>query len=141
MFAITIKEPWAYTIFHHGKDIENRDWYFPLVEQEVAIHTSKNYGPGEIEAASRYLQQMYGHEIDPTKLVLGSIVGVVRMGRPSRSSKSEWFFGEWGYPIANARLLAEPIPFRGQTKFWEVPVEVEAVIRRTTVCEAYTIAP
>ena len=40
MKCISIRQPWASLIIHHGKDIENRDWG-TNVRGRVLIHAAK----------------------------------------------------------------------------------------------------
>jgi len=39
MFALSVREPWASCIMHHGKNVENRRWC-PTYRGIIAIHAS-----------------------------------------------------------------------------------------------------
>lgn len=39
-------------------------------------------------------------------------------------SESKWFFGDWGFEFENAIEFKNPIPWRGQLGFFNVPDSV-----------------
>jgi hypothetical protein len=124
MRAITVKQPWAYAIFHAGKNIENRKQNIlaptPL---QLAIHVSKTpdlqpklpRGFGYIG----HLREAY----DPD--LRGMIIGVVTLKAVCDAHDSIWYQGgRRAYVLSNPRLLVTPLPARGFQSHWEVPSEI-----------------
>lgn len=128
MKAITIKSPWAQLIFADSpnrKDIENRDWPTRLRGQ-VAIHASKKIDPVEIASAAALIAER-GIEIqmpstDELQRTAGTIIGTVEILDCVEWSESSWFVGDYGFVLANPRLLPEPLPYRGSLGFWDAPL-------------------
>jgi hypothetical protein len=114
--AISIRQPWAWLIIHGGKDIENRTWRTNILGR-VLIHASKGMTMKEYEEVKAQL----GDSVSlppPEKLERGGIVGSVVITGCWRQSVSPWFFGPWGFSLANP----EPLPFRpmrGQLGFFD----------------------
>jgi hypothetical protein len=123
MKAISIRQPWAWAILHAGKDIENRDWPTRF-RGTVAIHAAKGmerYEYNEFcELQANIFAAGFGSDvIVPAfdSLPRGSIVGVVDIVDCVTRSGSPWFFGEYGFVLANSRALVEPVPCRGALSF------------------------
>lgn len=112
MKALSIRQPWAHAIIHMGKDIENRKW---ATEHRgpLLIHASKTpdqWRLGEWSAAKR---------VDPEQLQYGGIIGIVDLVDCVTASSSSWFYGPYGFVLANPR----PLRFhecRGQLGLFEV---------------------
>lgn len=132
MYALTIRQPWAWAICRAGKDIENRtrpDRRIP--GQIVAIHAGQAQdwsGLVAIARARRASGQRSQTRIVFAEAPTGAIVAVARFGEPVRESASPWFTGPIGWPLSEVRVLATPIPCRGQRGFWAVPAEIETAI-------------
>ncbi|MDD5272857.1 MAG: ASCH domain-containing protein [Methylovulum sp.] len=113
MLALSIQNPWAWAILYCGKDIENRSWS-TRVRGSVLIHVGKKFDVGGI----RDIGYICG-KTPPRDLPTGGIVGVVDIVGCVNKSDSQWFFGEWGFVLSNAR----PLPFfpcRGSLGFFDV---------------------
>lgn len=121
MKAISIKQPWAWAIFH-GKDVENRSWATKF-RGELLIHagqkTDQEGGDWIIKRFPDLLP--VGAEI---LLLTGGIIGKVTMTGCVIHSSSPWFFGPYGFTFENPILFKEPIPFKGALKFFDVPDEI-----------------
>lgn len=130
--ALSIRQPWAWAILHAGKDIENRSWSTTF-RGPVCIHAAKGMTRseyGDFLEYARALNQM-DHLEDiwvpsPNALPRGGIVGVAEITGCVNSSGSPWFFGPWGFTIANARPV-EFIPCKGALGFfgWRADAETE----------------
>lgn len=126
--AITLHQPWAWCIFALGKDIENRSWPYPpeLNGCWVAIHAGKIYDT----LGAEWLRQA-GREIPPqSRLAMGAIVGLVRLGGCVEDSKSVWFAG-WpskGWILEEPYRLQQAIKCRGYKRFWTVEDRVRQMI-------------
>lgn len=119
MKALSIQQPWAWTILHSGKDIENRRWSTPI-RGRVLIHASKKID----KEAIAYLEYECSILIKPEMLITGGIVGSVEIVDCVTSSKSEWFFGKFGFVLKNAIELPF-MPCRGQLGFFEVDYKID----------------
>lgn len=107
--ALSIKQPWPHRIFHEGKDIENRDW--PTKGRGwFIIHAGKT---------SDCIPSAYG------QLPLGGIVGMARIVDCVEKSNSEWFFGKFGFVLADAFPVGL-IPCKGALGFFNPPAEAMA---------------
>lgn len=121
--ALSIRQPWAYAVAAGWKDIENRDWRKPNpglhFRGRVAIHASRGMTRDEYEGARSTFRHC-GFEPPPAhELVRGAIIGTAEIVDMVKQSDSPWFFGRIGLVVANARLLAEPIPCSGALGFFE----------------------
>lgn len=122
MKAITIKQPWAWFIIcveEGRKDIENRTWD-TKIRGTVAIHAGKSFSWNSIPEHTR---EDMKHELH-----FGAIIGLIDIVDVVTEHDSEWFEGPFGFVLANPRELPEPISFRGQLGFWNVPTEIEEQI-------------
>ena len=129
--ALSIRQPWAWAILHAGKDVENRTWY-TLFRGPVAIHAAKDMTAKEITEFSKFLGdlQLARSVASSVKgphygsLPRGGIVGVAEITGCVNRSGSPWFFGPWGFTIANARPV-DFIPCKGALGFFEWQEEAE----------------
>lgn len=102
--ALSIKQPYPHHIFHDGKDVENRDW--PTKRRgwflvHAGISTSECNGMREREYPR------------------GGIVGIARITDCVREMDSGWFFGRFGFVLADAHPLPL-IPCRGALGFFKL---------------------
>jgi len=114
--CLSIRQPWAWSIFMLGKDVENRSWATKY-RGPLLVHTGKHFYPPEIRENVRDCARMAkkaGHAI-PDKITMhelkeqtGGIVGIVDVVDCIRDSLSPWAIpGEWHWVLADAR----PLPF------------------------------
>jgi hypothetical protein len=124
MKALSIKNPWAYLIFHGGKDIENRT-YATMFRGKLLIHASKQsmYVKNCIELMPKHLHLSYD---DVRNLCIksestnGLIIGSVLLVDCIPNSKSDWAQnGCWHWVLESPTLLPEPVPASGKLGFWE----------------------
>lgn len=109
MIALSIKQPWAWLIVNGYKDIENRSWPTRF-RGRVLIHAGKRHDGSPNEWDWPHIQR-------PDHLDYGGIVGEAEIVDCVQQHASEWFQGEYGFVIRNAR----PLPFqacRGQLGFF-----------------------
>lgn len=123
--ALSIRQPWAWAILHAGKDIENRTWATSF-RGPVAIHAAKGMTAEEVTEFSEFLGDLRLGGVVPSSvkgphygsLPRGGIIGVAEITGCVNRSGSPWFFGPWGFTIANARPV-DFIPCRGALGFFE----------------------
>lgn len=94
MKALSIRQPWAWRILHEGKDIENRDWPTRF-RGTFLIHASKGVDTADQD------------EVKAKGMPIGGIVGRADIVDCVNRSDSPWFFGRYGFVLANVR----PLPF------------------------------
>lgn len=140
MKALSVRAPWWWFILHAGKDIENRDWATDF-RGTVYLHASQWWVRREIECI---LNELFEARRQSRRPVLcwptvgeflaqrdagGCIVGKVDIVGCVRKSDSQWFFGRWGFVLANPVAFAKPIPCKGKLQFFTLPADVQASIR------------
>lgn len=118
MKTLSIRQPWAWLIIHGGKDIENRTWP-TRYRGPVLIHAAKGMTGAEYNDAYHFAQDL-GVTIPLFKdLERGGIVGVATVTGCSDNSLSPWFFGRFGFELADAKPLPF-LPINGRLGFFDV---------------------
>jgi|GEM_PF-431180 ASCH domain. len=131
--GLTLRQPWAWTMFHTTKDIENRNWP-AKVRGTIAIHAADDQPEGVYERSKAFIEKIActhaGLRI-PAEAALpkGAIIGLVDIVECVDSSTSPWWEGPLGFKLVNARKLPKPIPCKGKRRFFTVPKSVESQIR------------
>lgn len=128
VFALSIRQPWAWAIIHAGKPIENRSWAHNnpahkdakrLIGHRFAIHAAMGMTQDEYDHASGFITEVTGcGALPPHELVRGAIIGHVELVDIVRKSISPWFVGSIGLVMANP-VPIEPIRATGQLGFFE----------------------
>ncbi|MDR3495342.1 MAG: ASCH domain-containing protein [Ancalomicrobiaceae bacterium] len=132
MLALSIRQPWAWAIFHAGKGIENRDWP-TKVRGRVLIHTSKAKPTlQDIYFVEQMLERATSAAAIAAMFVLpavsfnrGGIIGSVEIIDCVTESPSPWFFGRFGFVLKDPKPLPF-IPCKGALGFWRVPDDILA---------------
>lgn len=137
MKALSIRAPWWWFILHAGKDIENRDWPTRF-RGTVYVHASKWWRHHDVEADvldTAAMLDKYDIRVGKTlstgdmKPFGGCIVGAVDIVDCVTDSQSPWFFGQYGFVLANPRVLPTPIPCKGALGLFDVPAAVQEAIK------------
>jgi len=126
MYAISIRQPWAYAILFLGKDVENRKWKTNF-RGRVLIHASKRFDNEGWEYILERFPNFSGilaaqKDIAP----MGGIVGSVEITDCTNENiKSDWWAGSPNYGF----VLKDPktckfFPYKGRLGIFEVP-EIE----------------
>ena len=118
MKYISIKQPWAWLIVSGQKDIENRDWPTRFRGQ-IALHAGKHV-PAEIDLL--LIEARFGVKIPREELKFGGVVGVAEISDCVRHHDSQWFSGEYGFVIKNARPVTF-VPWKGNTGIQNLPFD------------------
>ena len=128
MKALTIKQPWVHAILHEGKDVENRSWQRGF-RGWLAIHASAQ--PQRDAGFPR------GHHVpDLDSLDYSAICGVARVVNIVTKSRSKWFCRpdvgstNYGWVLAEVKVLKKPIPCKGALGLWDVPPKVLRELQR-----------
>jgi hypothetical protein len=126
--ALSVRQPFAWAIFHAGMDIENRDW--PTQQRgRVLIHAPaivRQEDYSTFQRACRDPEHWLCHAITcsgglPAKenLPRGGIVGEVEIADCVTEHPSPWFTGPYGFVLRNAHTLPfEAAP--GSLRFFDV---------------------
>lgn len=141
--AISVRAPWWWAILHAGKDIENRDWSTKY-RGTVLLHASKWHGMrdvrDDVETIANITRRTGVRPPDSTlaegrvlthrllQASRGCIVGRVDIVDCVDRSDSHWFFGRYGFVLANPVAFSRPVPCKGALSFFEVPADVLANI-------------
>ena len=124
MKALSIRQPWAWLIVHgwNGalKNIENRSWKTNF-RGRMLVHASKGMTRYEYEIAMLQACKISGVPVFPARsnFMRGGIVGSVEIVDCVTQSDSPWFFGPYGFVMAEPK----PLPFtplKGALGFFEV---------------------
>lgn len=119
MRAISIRQPWAWLIVHGGKDIENRDWKTNF-RGRVLVHASKGMTHDEYEDTAWFAGTQKIAVPSFVEIQRGGIIGSVEIVDCVEASASPWFFGRFGFVLANPKPLPF-VPFKGSLGFFDVP--------------------
>lgn len=130
MRAISLRQPWAWAIFH-GKPVENRTWW-TAYRGPLLIHASKTL---DIDGAWWIFENREQLDLPMVTVEyllsrpVGAFVGKVEMVDCVKNYRSPWFFGPYGHVYRNSEEFETPIPYRGKQGIFFVP---EEVIRNAT---------
>jgi len=116
MLALSIQQPWAWLIVNGHKDIENRTW-FTRTRGMIHVHAGQKFDKESYEWINLEFP-----EIDmpaPSEFERGGIVGQVRITGCVEKSESPWFFGPFGFMLADGKPCTFK-PCRGKLGFFQV---------------------
>ena len=122
MKAISVRQPWAWLIVHAGKDIENRVWPTHY-RGRVLVHAAASMTYAEYREVFLFLASSDLKHIELPSfedLARGGVIGSVDIVDCVEASDSPWFFGPYGFKLANPIPLPYA-PYRGQLRFFDIP--------------------
>lgn len=117
--ALSIRQPWAWLIVNGYKDVENREWA-TRIRGRVLIHAGKTldrHGYDWVRLNFPAIPLPRAGELE-----CGGIVGEARVTGCVEDSDSPWFFGPYGFTLADARTLPFR-PYSGRLGFFAVEPE------------------
>lgn len=128
--AITVKNPWAWSILHAGKDVENRSQSINH-RGTLYIHVAKRddeagYENETFRQARAKAPQAVKNNLHLKGHVLGT-VEVVGCHYSTECRTAEGYCSKWARPgfyhweLANPKPLACPFPEIGQLGLWNLP--------------------
>lgn len=118
MNAISIQQPWAELIVSGVKDVENRSWYTSF-RGRILIHAGKKF---DNESFIELQECGFFKGKKKSDFQLGGIVGITTITNCVTKSKSQWFFGEYGFVLKDS----ERVPFhphKGQLGIFNTPIQ------------------
>jgi len=105
--CLSIRQPWAWLIIHAGKDIENCTWRTNF-RGEFLIQAAKGMTRKEYDVACTYTKAIKPISMPCFEdLERGGIVGRATIINCVDKHKSPWFFGPYGFVLADI----SPLPF------------------------------
>jgi hypothetical protein len=122
MKALSILQPWAWLIVSGLKDIENRSWRTEF-RGRFLVHAGKSYTRADHELYRERFRVECSIILPPRfeELARGAIVGQAELVDCVRQHPSKWKDPHsWGFVLANAKALTEPVLYRGQLGFFEI---------------------
>lgn len=121
MKAISVQQPWAWGLLN-GKPVENRTWPTSY-RGPILLHAGKRFDEDGWDDFVDLCNQTGIPVPDKDSMKRGGFVGISDLVDCVTHHNSPWFFGPYGFVMANARPI-EFIPYRGQLGIFEVPDEV-----------------
>ena len=123
-WALSVRAPWWWAILHLGKDIENRNWR-TRYRGRVLLHVGKAWNADEVDLDLMDIETILGRDsldldLEKMRAGCGCIVGSVEIVGCVSSSKSPWFFGQYGFVLKNPEVFERPLPYRGALGFFKV---------------------
>ena len=152
IYALSIKQPYAWLICKGFKDIENRDWRigrnpnYGLYKSETAnfrielpqrIYVHAGVSKSELSKETldwilkrlnnkQAMELMFHYKIQtqvPCLFSLGAIVGEVTITDCVTESESLWFIGKYGFVLVDPVLYDRPILCKGQLGFFKPEIK------------------
>lgn len=123
MKIISIRQPWASLIIHHGKNIENRTWP-TRYRGPLLIHASQR----KDDITPKDILDRYGVRVSTHNFPTGGIIGIVDLVDCVADHPSRWFEGEYGFVLKNPRQLRFQA-WSGQLGIFEAPRELLVKLR------------
>ena len=142
--VLSIRAPWAWSILHWGKTIENRELSFPRsFTGEFWLHvglwpgTRKPLTMAQHIDMADLIREAKGHAVGHSTqdtlglfAMRGCIVGRVTLTRYVESSPSPWFItGKLGLVLENPIALRQYVPAVGSQGWWFAKPDVLGQLR------------
>ena len=116
--CLSIRQPWAWAIFHLGKDIENRSWKPPQLDR-IYVHAAKTYDRDGAIWISKTFGVTTPHK---NNLPMGQIIGHIDINGYTQESDSPWAIaGQIHWQISNPVLIS-PVEAKGRLGlfYWDI---------------------
>ncbi|QGJ76035.1 ASCH domain-containing protein [Sinorhizobium meliloti] len=124
-FALSIRQPWAHSILHLGKTVENRDWPTRF-RGRVCIHAAKGMTRQEWTDCMEWARHVATVDASINgkrfpaynELPRGGIVGTAEIVDVVTAMDSPWFFGKYGFVLKDPQPC-DLIPVKGALSFFD----------------------
>lgn len=129
-YAITLQQPWAYAVFHLGKDVENRSWTIKPGSR-ILIHAGKTVD----QEGVRFITEVLGLDLPSRAYKGGVILGSVQVTDVTRGRhRSPWANrGMYHWELSAPRKASPQIICRGFPALWRPPAGWEQSFNRKKV--------
>lgn len=124
LYALSIRQPWAHLILHHGKDIENRTWRpSPQhIGKRFMVHASQyKASAAEHDEIAAYFPDLPWSQVLENQR-FGVVLGAVTLAAVVTESESRWFTGPFGLVLRDPVPYDSPFLCRGRLGFFR-PVD------------------
>lgn len=130
--ALTLHQPWATVIAHHGKRLENRPWkpFASIIGKRIALHAGKVFDP----TVAMFCKDRLGITLR-SDVPTGAIVAIATVQgfvTGIHGHKSEWYFGPYAWELADV-IPIDPVPCKGAQGLWSLPLDVRAEVEARAV--------
>ena len=132
--ALSVRQPWAWTLLFGGKDVENRTWS-TRCRGRIWIHASKREIAEDVDYAVRLVAEGWNcdprralkhyREHDQRGAILGSLnlngcrrIDELRADEPLRGNR--WVQGPWLWLLEDP-VACDPWPMPGRLGLWTPP--------------------
>lgn len=140
MRCISVKQPWAWMIFHAGKNVENRGWDTDY-RGPILIHASTSLRRCEYDEAVWWAGKYAGFNGHVPSFeamrstMTGIIMGVVTLkGITHDHDFSPWYMDHFGWVLGDAREC-EPITVRGMLGLYRPNFDAAKLIWKTPLAK------
>ena len=117
VFALSVRQPWAWAIIHANKPLENRSWKRWMKDWKfrgrIAIHASSGMTREEYLEAADFMAGIGVKCPPPAELVRGGVIGAVEIVDNVWESADPWFLGRGALVLAHPQPCL-PIASKGQ---------------------------
>lgn len=116
MYALTVRQPWAWEMIHGDKRIENRTWP-TRYRGPLLIHAAvAPYRPTD----PKYFGLVFGAAI--------GLVDVIDCVPLADVADQPFACGPWCWVTADPRPLTQPVPCKGALGLWRLSVDLLPLI-------------
>ncbi|GAB36461.1 ASCH domain-containing protein [Gordonia otitidis] len=124
--AFTVHQPYAWSIVHGTKNVENRTRNIAgQYRGLVAIHAGKTFDPTALD----FVRDQGDHPPTEPALLRGHIIGVVELVDVTHHHPSSWALPDHLHLVlVNPRPLPTPLPYRGALGLWTPAADTAAAI-------------
>ncbi|RYZ67294.1 MAG: hypothetical protein EOP05_17910 [Proteobacteria bacterium] len=142
MYALSLDQPFAHMIVHLKMNVESRTWSTER-RGTIAIHATAKKSKHEFD----WVLENFGIQLNPNEVDRGAIVGFADLvdvitEKQVTKKTAKWFIGPVGYILENIVALKEPVPTKGNRKFWRLKGdELERSLSQLSVQQRKLIRP
>lgn len=130
--ALSVRQPWAWCIFHAGKDVENRSFHYKY-RGPCFIHSPTNFDHDGYEYLKAHGIRVPSRAHFLKADLFGRMVGVVQIKCTLPKVYDEpcpvnfWFTGPYGLFLDREKIEFEyPFKFRGQRGLYQIDMGLVA---------------
>lgn len=128
--ALTLRQPWAHAVAHHGKTVENRTWMPPANVDTLFIHAGKSW-----DKIVRAVLRDLGVDLPAVPSAIVAVADLAFTCDTSWDGEITCGCGPWALPrhchwvLINVRALGTPVPATGRQGLWRPTAEVLTAVR------------